>query len=98
MRELRAGNNFESQDPAEAHFGLGSGDGGGAESAWCGRMAATATLAGVAADHLLTVHRDGTIESTPRGALAPTPTPTARPTASPTTPPACLGDCGADAR
>jgi hypothetical protein len=24
MRELRAGNNFSSQDPAEAHFGLGS--------------------------------------------------------------------------
>lgn len=24
MRELRAGSNFESQDPAEAHFGLGS--------------------------------------------------------------------------
>ena len=24
MRELRAGSNFESQDPAEAHFGLGA--------------------------------------------------------------------------
>ena len=26
MRELRAGSNFESQDPAEAHFGLGSAE------------------------------------------------------------------------
>ena len=26
MRELRAGSNFESQDPAIAHFGLGSAD------------------------------------------------------------------------
>ena len=26
MRELRAGSNFESQDPAEAHFGLGDAD------------------------------------------------------------------------
>jgi hypothetical protein len=79
MREIRAGNNFESQDPAEAHFGIGAATRiDELLVVWPGGT--SQRLADLAADHQLVV--------TAPDAL-PTPTPALTPTAVPT----CVGDC-----
>lgn len=56
VRELRAGSNFESQDPAEAHFGLGSASTfDEIRIRWPDGL--QSTIAGGAADRLLVVDR-----------------------------------------
>jgi hypothetical protein len=79
FRELRAGSNFESQDPAIAHFGLGS-----AEVADTVRVlwpdGGEDVLNAVAANQVIVV----TDQRTSRYTRAPTPTSTATPTVTPT--------------
>jgi hypothetical protein len=79
MREIRAGSNFESQDPAEAHFGIGAATHiDELLVVWPGGT--SQRLADLAADQRLVV--------TAPDAL-PTPTAGLTPTAVPT----CIGDC-----
>jgi len=86
-RELHAGSNFASQDPAEAHFGLGA-----AGSAACLRVTwpdgSTTVRTEVAADQRLRIAF--TEMRTPAATLSPPATPTPTPGAP------CVGDCNAD--
>jgi hypothetical protein len=86
LRDLRAGSNFESQDPAEAHFGLG--DFAVADSVRVSWPDGTVTLLrDVEARQVIVV-------------VAPDALPTATPTMPPSTPtptvPPCIGDCNGD--
>jgi hypothetical protein len=59
LREVRVGSNFVSQDPAEAHFGLGAATAADlVEITW--PDGAVTTLQDVAADRMLTVDRAAT--------------------------------------
>ena len=53
VQEMRAGNNFVSQNPLELHFGLGDADTADVTVDWLD--GSQTTLSGVAADQLLTV-------------------------------------------
>ncbi|MEE2784360.1 MAG: FG-GAP-like repeat-containing protein [Pseudomonadota bacterium] len=56
VREIRAGNNFASQNPAEAHFGLGEATQADIEVRWPdGSLSATT---GVSADQLITIEQE----------------------------------------
>ena len=106
MRELRAGCNFESQDPVEAHSGLGPGTvAASVRVRWAD--GGSTTLRDVAADRLLRI----VVPNSPTATVTATPTPTATLTpsssASPTgtvtasatataLPPPCIGDCDGD--
>jgi hypothetical protein len=83
MREMRAGSNFESQDPAEAHFGLGDSEAADrVRVSWPDGV--TMELMAVKAGQSIVVAAPG---------APPTPTPTP-PAPTPTaTAPACVGDC-----
>ena len=84
LRELRAGSNFESQDPAEAHFGL-------ARDAVVDSLTviwpdgSTASWEKIVADQRLRLD--------PPSTVTPTPSPTPSPTATQGWTPQCAGDC-----
>jgi len=78
MRELRAGSNFESQDPAEAHFGLGG-------------YAVADAVRVIWPDGIETILTD-VVAGQRLVVSIPEPTPTTSPTLTPPTP-ACIGDC-----
>jgi len=83
MRELRAGSNFESQDAAEAHFGLGVGTvANEVRVVW--PLGAETRLTQVEGNRLLVV---SAVDALPTPTAPPTPTATAIP---------CVGDCDGD--
>ena len=105
MRELRAGSNYVSQDPAEAHFGLGAGTvAARVRVVWpdgdltdLHDVPASAGLPLVIDEPGLPPTPTGT--STAEPIFTPTPSATntaAAATASPTATAACMGDCDAN--
>lgn len=90
MRELRCGNNFVSQDPTEAHFGLGQASvveelrvrwPDGSEASW-GPVPANAWVVIEEASSALTVR----LRQGPTARPSPTPTPTPPQSPRPTSP------------